>query len=76
MIFSRPESKLMIQEKSGLKVRIPLKARSVKEAVTPRGFEFYVNHKKPVLKLHQVDEKRGEFTDMQLQSNSVITNFT
>ncbi len=51
----------MIQEKSGLKVRIPIKARTVKEVFTPRGFEFYVNHKKPVLKLYQVDEKKGEF---------------
>jgi hypothetical protein len=61
MIFPKPESKLMIQEKSGLKVRIPIKARTVKEVFTPRGFEFYVNHKKPVLKLYQVDEKKGEF---------------
>ncbi len=62
MVFPKPQSKLTIQEKSGLKVRIPLRARSVKEAVTPRGFEFYVNHKKPVLKLNQVDVKKGKST--------------
>ncbi len=41
-------------------VRIPLTARSVAEVKTPRGFEFVVDQKKPVVKLVRINVSKGE----------------
>ena len=35
-------------------------ARSVKEVATPRGFEFVVDRKVPVVKLARIDVAKGE----------------
>jgi hypothetical protein len=47
------------QEKSGLLLRVPLTARTVKEVSSPRGFEFVVNQKRPVIKLQKINVLKG-----------------
>ena len=47
-------------------------ARSVKEVATPRGFEFVVDRKVPVVKLARIDVAKGEASNFGLRSYFVI----